>query len=584
MFYNCEIELIYEKEEFITQGYYIELEIIKDIFQEIVNKPYYLELEFDIIPKPLTYNNIYDIELLNQQNIITESQTKLIEYYDIEIEYFKNKISNNNEFIELEIIENNIVPLKNDFSIYDIELLYEQVFLNNNDKEIYELEIIETGNYNISKEKLEIEIEYFTDIIDIPYPEDNDNDITIPNDDDIILPEIIETPPIIYQNINLNDINILINSYKTDDENRDKKTLIDNILKDWYANEELKYHRIINFKNDKWYNLSISNIYFDNSRRNLPEFFRKYDIEQAYVIEDGVYKNILDKEIYDKYFNNNYNIYSSLVNEYYIPTSLSNLNDSCFIKKKSKNISCLIIGINYYNNNLLRLEGPDNDSVKMGNILKEYYGDRIHITIMNEKMEDENMIPNFKNIKKELDNLIMKSATENIIFYYAGHIGQEKDKNKDENDRLDEHLITTDNIYITDDWFYHNFIKKIFPQCKCRLFIDACFSQGFCDLPFQLNKLGEFQLVRQRDENVAEVICLTSSKEDQLSYEKFNDLSGLYGGVFTEEFTKNINNVGNFDILYSFRLVNINLEAFDKKQNIAITTTYTFAREPILLL
>lgn len=584
MFYNYEIELLYEKEKNFNKEYYIEIEVIDNISQEIINDPYHLELEFDIIQDLFDFNNIYDIELVNQEDIITETQTKLIDYYDIEIEYLK-KIHNYNEFIELEIIENVIVPLKNNLSIYDIELLYEQTLLKINEKEIYELEIIDSEISNILKEKLEIEIEYFTDSSVIPDPEENQEDITLPIDN-ITLPidNIIEIPPIIYKNINLNDINTLINSYNTNEADTEKKILIDRILKDWYANEELKYHRIINFKNDIWYNLSISNIYFDKSRRNLPDFLCKYDIEKAYVMEDGIYKNILDKEIYNKYFNNNYNIYSSLINEYYIPTSLSNLNDSCFIKKKSKNISCLIIGINYNNNNLLRLEGPDNDSIKMENILKKYYGERIHIITLNENMKDENMIPNFKNIKRELDNLIIKSETENIIFYYSGHIGQVKDTNKDEKDRLDEYLITTDNISITDDWFYHNFIQKLFPQCKCRIFIDACFSQGFCDLPFQLNKLGEFHVVRQKDENIAEIICLTSSKEDQLSYEKFNDLSGLYGGVFTRELTKNINSVGNFDILYSFRLVNINLENFDIKQNIAITTTYTFERESILLL
>ena len=134
---------------------------------------------------------------------------------------------------------------------------------------------------------------------------------------------------------------------------------------------------------------------------------------------------------------------------------------------------------------------------------------------------------------------------------------------------------------ISDDWFYENFIKKLNSSSRCRIYIDSCFSEGFLDLKYKyLNNGTMSSLESINDENIASVVSLTSSKEDQQSYSSY--LSGQYNGIFTYNLCEKINTIGNFDIKLAFKLIeNRDLTV---NQNIMICSTFKFEREPILLL
>lgn len=581
--YDIELEFINNK-LVISNQFEIDLEtiILENLDHTSPKEPYFLELEIETeYANDFSNNPLYELELEYQESNIDDNNQDLYSYYDIELEYDNYINRENYDLFEIELIEEKSISIiSKEPEFYEIECVYEDLqSILNKLYSVYEVELIETTeSNNLNSENVDIEIELlFSDSQVIEQP----ISIEVPSNNIINTPivPILEKPPIIYKNINLNDINELIIGNTTQDD--EKKNMIESILKDWYANEEIKYHRLINLRENQWYNISISNIFFDSYRRDLPTFLNKFDITKTYLLNENGYQNLMDSSIFNKYFNNTFDIYTSLTNNYYIPSSLSNLNDSCFIKKSSKNISCLLIGINYSNDHLSKLEGPERDANALEVVLKEYYKDRINIVKLTENMDSDKK-PTYENIKREMDILISKSSTDNIMFYYAGHIGQQEDANKDEDDRLDEYLILLNNVHLTDDWFYHNFTKKLDKDCKCRLYFDSCHSQGFCDFPINIKKTGEFEIVRNNSDQLANIVCITSSKEYQRTYEVFNDISGQYEGVFTNKLVESINTVGNFDLLYSFRLIDLKDPRFT--QDIAICTTYTFDRESILLL
>ena len=90
---------------------------------------------------------------------------------------------------------------------------------------------------------------------------------------------------------------------------------------------------------------------------------------------------------------------------------------------------------------------------------------------MTDNSSEADCIPNTENIKQKLTSLLSETG-KNIIVYYAGHIFKKYNISASEPDLSDENIKTLDG-YISDDWFYSNFVKKINKTVKCRIYFDS---------------------------------------------------------------------------------------------------------------
>ena len=354
-----------------------------------------------------------------------------------------------------------------------------------------------------------------------------------------------------------------------------------------YKINNYTYHILINLKNNEWYNLSISTIYdhqtINSDLEKFTKFLLNFNIKQIYSNENGVHFNLLDSNTFSKVFDN-YVDFRNIDTENYIPNSMPKTSDSCFLMKESKPIYALIIGITYKNNQFLILDGTSNDVNNMENMLNNYYG---HENITISKMvdvsisENSEYYPTLENIQKQLSILVDKSKDHNIIFYFAGHTNKDTDRNNDEiNDSQDECLLTSDLQYICDDWFYTNFTSKLDKDCECRIYLDTCFSGGFCDLPYIINnsKILENKNIMPEDNNLPKIIAIVSSKENQVSYEIGNTLNKT--GKYTTKLIESITKLGNINIFNLPEVISLE----DENQQIKVCSSYTFIQESLLLL
>lgn len=144
----------------------------------------------------------------------------------------------------------------------------------------------------------------------------------------------------------------------------------------------------------------------------------------------------------------------------------------------------ILIGINYTGLNC-ELKGCINDIVKVSALLKDTYKyDSFDI------MTDETpKKPTKQNIMESLAaHVASLTSADTLLFYYSGHGTQVRDVDVDEEDRLDEALVSLDKQAITDDE-----LRGIMQNCKAKLymFFDCCHSGTMCDLEYNFRPLCE---------------------------------------------------------------------------------------------
>ena len=424
-----------------------------------------------------------------------------------EIELIFNNNFNNNNF---NLINENIT--------FDIELDYNELDNLINDGTVLEIELVINDKLNLIEQNL----------VNIPLPIKDDTFITMD----------VELIP--------NDKLVLSES----------ETLQLSVKNDWNIYEKFKYKNLINLKNNKWNSISILFLIIEND--NLLKYLNSFYINEAYVIDNEKYYNLFNE--------NYYNEYKKTINEIrnlnYINKNV-NTNDSCFIKKQAPNIIALIIGINYIGTDH-SLTGAINDANNMETFLKTYYGTQIDIVKMTDNTTSK--LPTTKNIENEILNLL--TLNKNIIFYFAGHISKKYNIDNIEEPDLSNERIKTLDGYLSDNWFYTNFIQKINKNIKCRIYIDSCYSLGFSDFKYKYKAPNNVEL-NQNIENVqCQIISINSSNE----YTKAVENNGQ--GIFTKELIDSFDKFGNYNII----------ESFDILSTANIMATFKFDREPILLL
>ena len=426
----------------------------------------------------------------------------------------------------------------------EIELIFNDKFIDPNlntlinDKIIFEVEILYDELQQLNKnESLEIELILNNDII-------------------IFEPDLINihNSSTDTNNLSLFEVELLINNNLVLSQSEATQLSIKN---DWNLYEKITYNNYINLKNNKWSSTSI--LFSILETDNLIEYLQSFYIDKAYILDNDKYYSLFDENYYNLYKKN----IGDLKNLNYIGKNV-NTNDSCFIKKNAPKISAVIVGINYKNTDY-SLTGAINDANNMEEFLLSHYGDQIEIVKMTDDTTDK--LPT-KNIESELLKLISK-PDNNIIFYFAGHIYKKYNIDYiEESDFSNERIKTLDENYISDDWFYNNFIKKLSKNVQCRIYIDSCFSQGFCDFKYKYTSSNNININPNVNFVESSVISINSSNENVKSLEENGQ------GIFTKELIDSFKKIGNYNII----------ELFDRFYSTNIMSTFKFDREPILLL
>jgi hypothetical protein len=90
-------------------------------------------------------------------------------------------------------------------------------------------------------------------------------------------------------------------------------------------------------------------------------------------------------------------------------------------------------------------------------------------------------VPSLENIFREMANLV-QSSSDYLVFFYAGHGTQVSDGGGEEEDGLDECIVTTDVKYIKDDVLKQRLVDTLRPSQKLLCVFDCCHSQTMLDL------------------------------------------------------------------------------------------------------
>ncbi|ETW77692.1 hypothetical protein HETIRDRAFT_411072 [Heterobasidion irregulare TC 32-1] len=152
----------------------------------------------------------------------------------------------------------------------------------------------------------------------------------------------------------------------------------------------------------------------------------------------------------------------------------------------------LLIGINYKwksSEDFMPLNGPINDVNEMRKVLLEIYGYRDEdVVIMTDDDEAENTSsrwPTRCNIIVAIQQLVHGArAGDSLVFHYAGHSWQTKATlDQNEEDNMDEALITCDLQWILDDDLRKYLVDPLPSRSRLTAIFDSCHSGTLLDLP-----------------------------------------------------------------------------------------------------
>lgn len=202
-------------------------------------------------------------------------------------------------------------------------------------------------------------------------------------------------------------------------------------------------------------------------------------------------------------------------------------------KQKSK---AVLIGINYRDDEQLRLRGCINDIMYMEEMLENAYGmKKEDMDILVDDGSNHYKMPTKNNIIEALQKAVDKSdGLRDLWIHYSGHGSYTKDTNGDELDGRDEYLVPCDvrqNGGILDDQLF-----EILNQSKCPVFltIDCCHSGSVFDLTYSFQFAGQNRIKRtiekrelMKNEHIYMLSgCRDNQTSDDVKYK--NDYEGAF--------------------------------------------------------
>lgn len=221
-----------------------------------------------------------------------------------------------------------------------------------------------------------------------------------------------------------------------------------------------------------------------------------------------------------------------------------NSNDS--IKTLNTIKKALLIGINY-ENTYSQLNGCINDVSMMETYLKSKgFSD---ITLLTDNTEIK---PTKANILSSINNFFSSSKENDFLyFHYSGHGSYINDKDGDEDDGLDESIVSKDMILITDDELISLIKQKMNKKSTLFAVFDSCHSGTMLDLKYTLSDNDNMSIndnmaiinnPKYKD-TLSNIIMLSGCKDSQTSQETYisNKIYGMLTWALKETFTKNQN-------------------------------------------
>ena len=197
-----------------------------------------------------------------------------------------------------------------------------------------------------------------------------------------------------------------------------------------------------------------------------------------------------------------------------------------------------MIGIDYLKNEELRLYGCLNDIIALGNILMDAFDYKKNdITMIRDDSRNNLLIPNKKNILRELNNIVDNNENDEIWIHFSGHGTYTPDINNDENDNMDEIILPIDfriNGVIKDEEMF-NIIKK--SKCKTFITYDCCNSASIMDLPWRFEFInGHFYKYKENNNVIANknICMITSCRDNQLAVDGWSDDNRNSFGALTQ--------------------------------------------------
>ncbi|PAV24204.1 peptidase [Pyrrhoderma noxium] len=166
-----------------------------------------------------------------------------------------------------------------------------------------------------------------------------------------------------------------------------------------------------------------------------------------------------------------------------------------------KRRKALLIGIKYYRRKDKRikgLKGPHHDVQEIKKLLQDVYGwtpDCFRI-LKDDNTRPENQ-PTLENIKFQINELVKDALPgDHLFFYYSGHGGQVPDTNGDEDDGMDEVIVS---------------------RCHLTALMDCCSSGTGLDLPFDPVRK---RAAKVRKLSEGDVVLLSACEDGDRAFEK----------------------------------------------------------------
>lgn len=212
--------------------------------------------------------------------------------------------------------------------------------------------------------------------------------------------------------------------------------------------------------------------------------------------------------------------------------------------------AALVMGLNYENDEGLRLRGCINDTETIISLLTGKFGYTSNdITLLTDNTVVK---PTRKNIEGSLDALVNKVIKENIkevFISYSGHGTYQRDYNGDETDGQDEALVPLDTRtsgIILDDQLHAKYLKRLPEGVVVFALMDCCHSGTILDLEYKYKHSGgKFNngkwKVDQQKKLRSKIVKISGCRDNQYSWDAFID--GKWCGAMTSSFEHTIDDV-----------------------------------------
>lgn len=140
---------------------------------------------------------------------------------------------------------------------------------------------------------------------------------------------------------------------------------------------------------------------------------------------------------------------------------------------------------------------------------------------------------------------------EGVVLQFSGHGTRVADRTGDEDDGMDECLVTSD-LTVIDDDFLSAVIRRFPPTCKVFGLFDECHSGTICDMPYTLDTARRTTTYRPHYLNpqrpLPPVAILSGCRDDGTSAESLDPRTNEVAGALTTAFLELVVAEGRRDL------------------------------------